>query len=73
MNFKLLGLIGALTMGLNAAADSLRVVDRDNQPIANATVLIGYEAGNPFVAIAYGESADAAALEAMQEWKDKAK
>jgi hypothetical protein len=32
-----------------------------------------HEAGNPFVAIAYGESADAAALEAMQEWKDKAK
>ena len=31
-----------------SAADSLRVIDKNHQPVANATILLGFEPGNPF-------------------------
>jgi hypothetical protein len=31
-----------------ASADSIRVMNEDNQPVAGATVLLGFEQGNPF-------------------------
>lgn len=31
-----------------AAADSIKVIDENNQPVANATVLLGFEQDNPF-------------------------
>ncbi len=44
-----------------SAADSLRVVDQNNQPVANATILLGFEPGNPFPGNVLKTAADGSA------------
>ncbi len=44
-----------------ASTASLRVVNENNQPVANATILLGYEPGNPFSGNVLKTAADGSA------------
>ena len=45
----LCSLLSLLLVGsMSFATDVVTVVDQNNRPVSNATVLLGYEAGNPF-------------------------
>jgi len=49
MKLGLLGLLSILCAGSIAfAGDVITVVDENQQPVANATILFGYDTGNPF-------------------------
>jgi hypothetical protein len=50
MNFITKFALAALVAGFStlAAADSIKVLNEDNQPVANAIILLGFEKSNPF-------------------------
>lgn len=61
-------IVASLTLTATAWAESLRVVNEDNLPIANATILLGWEPGNPFNGNVLNTTADGAA-NVPTDWK----
>lgn len=66
--FALISAFALSAAAWTASAASLRVVDSNNQPVANATILLGYEAGNPFNGNVLKTLADGSA-EIPTDWK----
>jgi len=68
MKFAIRVAILAAFMGSSAIAQTLKVLDENNQPVANADIMMGYEKSNPFNGNVVKTAADGTAT-VPTDWK----